>query len=394
MQFSAMETLMVALLVLGAGQWIVHKVTLLSRLNMPEPVVGGLLATIVVTLMQVSGISLTFDESIKTPAMLFFFGAVGLAADFRLLRRGGWAMLLFAVLVIVLVALQDLTGVMMAKLMGLEPWYGLIGGSVTMTGGHGTGAAWAGVFERDFGLTGVSELAAASATFGLIFGALLGGPLAMFLIRRYRLAAPAHGAAVEDTGHDEAEKPRPISAASVIRIMMLLSVGVVVGTVAAEEFASVFRLPTFVWVLFVCIVLGNTARRLWQVNDATIDVVGNTALGIFLAITLMSLQLLQLVDLALPMLAMLVVQVGLALAFITLVTFRLMGRNYDSAVLCAGHCGFAMCATPTAVANIQAVTQHHGPSPLAFIIVPVVGGFIVDIANATIIQTFVSVLSG
>jgi len=394
MQFSAMETLMVALLVLGAGQWIVHKVELLSRLNMPEPVVGGLLATIVVTLMQVSGISLTFDESIKTPAMLFFFGAVGLAADFRLLRRGGWAMLLFAVLVIVLVALQDLVGVMMAKLMGLDAWYGLIGGSVTMTGGHGTGAAWAGVFERDFGLTGVSELAAASATFGLIFGALLGGPLAMFLIRRYRLAAPAHGAAVEDVEHDEAETPRPISAASVIRIMMLLSVGVVVGTVAAEEFASVFRLPTFVWVLFVCILLGNTARRLWRVSDATIDVVGNTALGIFLAITLMSLQLLQLVDLALPMLAMLLVQVGLALAFITLVTFRLMGRNYDSAVLCAGHCGFAMGATPTAVANIQAVTQHHGPSPLAFIIVPVVGGFIVDIANATIIQTFVSVLSG
>ena len=135
MQFSAMETLMVALLVLGAGQWIVHKVELLSRLNMPEPVVGGLLATIIVTVMQVSGISLTFDESIKTPAMLFFFGAVGLAADFRLLRRGGWAMLLFAVLVIVLVALQDLVGVMMAKLMGLEAWYGLIGGSVTMTGG-------------------------------------------------------------------------------------------------------------------------------------------------------------------------------------------------------------------------------------------------------------------
>ena len=144
----------------------------------------------------------------------------------------------------------------------------------------------------------------------------------------------------------------------------------------------------------MCILLGNTARRLWKVNDATIDVVGNTALGIFLAITLMSLQLLQLVDLALPMLAMLIGQVLLALAFITFVTFRLMGRNYDSAVLCAGHCGFAMGATPTAVANIQSVTQHHGPSPLAFIIVPVVGGFIVDIANATIIQTFVSMLSG
>lgn len=394
MQFSAMETLMVALLVLGIGQWLVHRISILSRLNMPEPVVGGLLATIIVTGLQIGGVSLTFDESMKVPSMLFFFGAVGLAADFRLLKQGGWAMLLFAVLVIVLVALQDLAGVGMAKLMGLEPYYGLIGGSVTMTGGHGTGAAWASVFEKDFGLTGVSELAAASATFGLVFGALLGGPLAMFLIRRYRIAAPAHGAADDDATYDKAERPHPISAGSVIRILMLLSVGVVVGKVAAEEFASVFRLPTFVWVLFVCILLGNTARRLWRVNDATIDVVGNTALGIFLAITLMSLQLLQLVDLALPMLAMLVGQVLLALAFITFVTFRLMGRNYDSAVLCAGHCGFAMGATPTAVANIQAVTQHHGPSPLAFIIVPVVGGFIVDIANATIIQTFVSVLSG
>ncbi len=393
MQFSAMETLMVALLVLGIGQWLVHRISILSRLNMPEPVVGGLLATIIVTGLQIGGVSLTFDESMKVPSMLFFFGAVGLAADFRLLKQGGWAMLLFAVLVIVLVALQDLAGVGMAKLLGLDPYYGLIGGSVTMTGGHGTGAAWASVFEKDFGLTGVSELAAASATFGLVFGALLGGPLAMFLIRRYRIAAPAHGAADEDAAYDKAERPHPISAGSVIRILMLLSVGVVVGKVAAEEFASVFRLPTFVWVLFVCILLGNTARRLWRVNDATIDVVGNTALGIFLAITLMSLQL-QLVDLALPMLAMLVGQVLLALTFITFVTFRLMGRNYDSAVLCAGHCGFAMGATPTAVANIQAVTQHHGPSPLAFIIVPVVGGFIVDIANATIIQTFVSVLSG
>lgn len=394
MQFSAMETLMIALLVLGTGQWLVHRISILSRLNMPEPVVGGLLATIIVTALQIGGVSLTFDESMKVPSMLFFFGAVGLAADFRLLKQGGWAMLLFAVLVIVLVALQDLAGVGMAKLLGLEPYYGLIGGSVTMTGGHGTGAAWASVFEKDFGLTGVSELAAASATFGLVFGALLGGPLAMFLIRRYRIAAPAHGAADDDAAYDKAERPHPISAGSVIRILMLLSVGVVVGKVAAEEFASVFRLPTFVWVLFVCILLGNSARRLWRVNDATIDVVGNTALGIFLAITLMSLQLLQLVDLALPMLAMLVGQVLLALTFITFVTFRLMGRNYDSAVLCAGHCGFAMGATPTAVANIQAVTQHHGPSPLAFIIVPVVGGFIVDIANATIIQTFVSVLSG
>ena len=139
MQFSAMETLMIALLVLGTGQWLVHRISILSRLNMPEPVVGGLLATIIVTGLQIGGVSLTFDESMKVPSMLFFFGAVGLAADFRLLKQGGWAMLLFAVLVIVLVALQDLAGVGMAKLMGLEPYYGLIGGSVTMTGGHGTG---------------------------------------------------------------------------------------------------------------------------------------------------------------------------------------------------------------------------------------------------------------
>ncbi|EKF75167.1 sodium/glutamate symport carrier protein [Alcanivorax hongdengensis A-11-3] len=392
MQFSAMETLMVALIVLAVGQWLVHRIHILSQLNMPDPVVGGLLATIIVTALQLGGITLQFNDALKEPAMLFFFGAVGLAADFRLLRRGGWPMLLFAVLVIVLVMLQDLAGVGMAKLMGLSPFYGLLGGSITMTGGHGTGAAWAEVFEHQAGLQGATELAAASATFGLIFGALLGGPLAMFLIRRYHLMVPAHG--VEgDPDFDEQETPHPISGASAIRIMMLLSVGVVVGSVAAEHFASVFRLPTFVWVLFVCILLGNAARRLWRVNDATIEVVGNTSLGIFLAITLMSLQLLQLVDLALPMLAMLLVQVVLAVAFITLVTFRMMGRNYDSAVLCAGHCGFAMGATPTAVANIQAVTQHHGPSPLAFIIVPVVGGFIVDIANATVIQTFVTWLS-
>ncbi|MBA4720577.1 MAG: sodium/glutamate symporter [Alcanivorax sp.] len=391
MQFSAMETLMVALIVLVVGQLLVHRFCILSDLNMPEPVVGGLLATLLVTGLQLAGVSLAFDDALKGPAMLFFFGAVGLAADFRLLRQGGWPMVVFAILVIILVFLQDVAGVLMAKLLGLSPFYGLLGGSITMTGGHGTGIAWGEVFANNFGIDGASELAAASATFGLVFGALLGGPLAMMLIRRYRLQVPAGR---EDGEYDGAEKPRPIAAASVVRILMLLSIGVVVGSVAEHYSQHWVRLPTFVWVLFVCILLGNLARRLWPVNDATIEMVGNTSLSVFLAITLMSLQLLQLVDLALPMLAMLLVQVALAVSFIVFVTFRVMGRNYDSAVLCAGHCGFAMGATPTAVANIQAVTQHHGPSPLAFIIIPVVGGFIVDIVNATIIQGFVTVLGG
>ena len=342
MQFSAMETLMVALIVLVVGQLLVHRFRILSDLNMPEPVVGGLLATLLVTGLQLAGVSLAFDDALKGPAMLFFFGAVGLAADFRLLRQGGWPMVVFAILVIILVFLQDVAGVLMAKLLGLSPFYGLLGGSITMTGGHGTGIAWGEVFANNFGIDGASELAAASATFGLVFGALLGGPLAMMLIRRYRLQVPAGR---EDGEYDGAEKPRPIAAASVVRILMLLSIGVVVGSVAEHYSQHWVRLPTFVWVLFVCILLGNLARRLWPVNDATIEMVGNTSLSVFLAITLMSLQLLQLVDLALPMLAMLLVQVALAVSFIVFVTFRVMGRNYDSAVLCAGHCGFAMGAT-------------------------------------------------
>ncbi|WP_299261996.1 sodium/glutamate symporter [uncultured Kushneria sp.] len=384
-------TLFIAIVVLVLGQQCVKHVRFLREFNIPVPVVGGLLATLVVTILRGFGIEITFFGGLQEPFMLLFFASVGLSANFGLIRAGGSKLLVFFALVVGLLVLQNIVGVGIATLFGLSPVMGLLGGSITMSGGHGTGAAWAEVFTNSYGVESAMALAMAAATFGLVFGSLIGGPTASFLIRR----AQKKGMNIESDDQkdvaDLAGKDERTDVGSMIRVLCCLFAGLVAGTFLHGVLEDTpFSLPTFVWVLFSCVIIGNVLRisRLYHVNDDANNTVGNVALSVFLALALMNLKLWDLANLALPMLVILMVQVALVFFYTTQVTFRVMGGGYDAAVLVAGNCGFAMGATPTAIANMQAVTERFGPSRLAFIIVPVVGGFLIDIANALIIKGF------
>lgn len=390
-QLDAITTLLLAALVLVVGHLIVERVRVLREFNIPEPVVGGLIATIIVTGLRGLGYEFQFFGGLQTPFMLLFFGSVGLSADVRMIRAGGSKLVLFLALVIGLLILQNLLGVGVASLFGLDPVLGLLGGSITMSGGHGTGAAWANVFADEYGINGAMEVAMACATFGLVFGSLIGGPTARFLINRMKREGQDINAQVSDSEYDETEVQHPLNTSNALKTLFMLLLGVVCGQqLQSLTSGTAFSLPTFVWVLFSCIVIGNVVRAFGDkhLNTHAVDVLGNISLSIFLALALMTLKLWDLANLALPILAILLAQVALVFLYTTQVTFRLMGKNYDAAVLVAGNCGFGMGATPTAIANMQAVTQHHGQSRLAFIIVPVVGGFLIDIANSLIIKGF------
>jgi ESS family glutamate:Na+ symporter len=387
-----LETLMAASLVLLLGRQVLARTPLLRTYSIPEPVVGGLLvALLVFAARKVLQVDVRFDTALQAPLMLAFFATIGLNADLAGLKAGGRSLLVFLGAVIGLLVMQDALGIGLAWAVGQDPLLGLLGGSVTLSGGHGTGAAWAKVFAERHGLQAATEIAIACATFGLILGGLIGGPVARFLITRYALVPSAKPEPADATGFEQPKAVRPITADAVIETVALIAVCLAVGSALASWLAgTAFELPAFVCVLFVGVILRNGLAVLgwYQVVEREVSLLGNVSLGLFLAIALMSLRLGDLASLALPLVAILVVQAIAMAAYAVFVTFRIMGRNYDAAVLAAGHCGFGLGATPTAIANMQAITERFGPSHLAFLVVPMVGAFFIDIANAIVIKLF------
>ena len=403
-QFDAFMTIVAAVAVLLVGYVFVNKVSILKKYNIPEPVAGGLVAAVITyILFKGSNITVNFDTNIQQIFMLMFFTSVGLSASLVKLKEGGKSLLVFLVCVIVFVLLQNVVGISLAKVLGLDPLIGLITGSVTLTGGHGTAGAWGTIFEQEHGVHGAIVLGMASATFGLIIGGVIGGPIAKFLIRRYQLAEEIPAA----TGRNEAppsaqtapfefpEKTRLITADDAVKTMgmfaICISFAYFMTGVAKGQW---FELPSFVWALMCGVVLRNILEHglRVQVFDRCIDVFGNASLALFLAMALMSLQLWLLADLAGPLVIILIVQTLFLALYLYFVTFRVMGKNYDAAVLCAGQCGVNLGATPTAIANIQAVTNTYGPSHKAFLIIPLTGAFFVDIVNAFVIQLSIGIL--
>lgn len=392
MSLDTLETLMAASLVLLLGRQILARVRILRTYSIPEPVVGGLLvALLVFALRSVLQVDVRFDTTLQAPLMLTFFATIGLNADLAGLKAGGRSLIIFLGVVIGLLVMQDALGIVLAWALGQERLLGLLGASVTLSGGHGTGAAWAKVFAERHGLAAATEIAIACATFGLILGGLIGGPVARFLITRYGLAPNPESEVADTTAFEQPKAVRLITVDAVIETVALIAVCLAVGSALASWLAgTAFELPAFVCVLFVGVVLRNGLAVLgwYQVFERAVSLLGNVSLGLFLAIALMSLRLGDLASLALPLLAILVVQAIAMAAYAIFVTFRIMGRNYDAAVLAAGHCGFGLGATPTAIANMQAITDRFGPSHLAFLVVPMVGAFFIDIANAIVIKLF------
>ena len=407
--FSAYYTLILAVLVLLLGKFLVQRIRFLRDFNIPEPVAGGLVvAAVIYTLHETMGLTLGFESSLQTAFMLIFFSSIGLSANFSKLREGGMGLMVFLGVIALFIVVQNTVGMGLAGLLGLDPLIGLVAGSITLVGGHGTAGAWGSVLEGQYGLTGATTLGIACATFGLVIGGLLGGPLAKRLITHHQLATArpdaeqlaATAPTVPESGElpnfeFPSNAPRLITADAAIETLALFA-----GCLAFAEFMThltkdtAIQLPTFVWALGSGVVIRNVLDYVFgiKVFDRAIDVFGNAGLSIYLAMALLSLRLWELTDLAAPLMVILAAQTVVMALYAGFVTFRIMGKNYDAAVLAAGHCGFGMGATPTAVANMQAITNQYGPSHKAFLIVPLGGAFFIDIINALMIQGFIQLL--
>ncbi|QHC98469.1 sodium/glutamate symporter [Pseudomonas sp. R84] len=387
-------TLVAASLVLLLGRGLVRRVGFMRSYNIPEPVAGGLVVALILLLLRTFDIEIRFDTSLQTPLMLAFFATIGLSADFASLKKGGRIVGIFLLAVTGLLVVQNAMGIGLAKMLGLDPLMGLLTGSITLAGGHGTGAAWGTVFSEKYGLASASELAMASATFGLVLGGLIGGPVARLLIKRVEVPGCNQQEVPRlPKGFEQPNKERSITPFSFVETLALIAVSLLAGNLLNGLLqGTAFELPTFVCVLFVGVVLRNglSALGLYQVFEREVSVLGNVSLSLFLAIALMSLKLWDLAALALPIFIILAMQAMVMALFAIFVTFRVMGRNYDAAVLAAGHCGFGLGATPTAIANMQAVTQRYGPSQIAFLVVPMVGAFFIDIINVIVIKLYLA----
>jgi ESS family glutamate:Na+ symporter len=395
-QVNLLYTLVAALLVFFAGQMLVGRVQLLQRFSLPPPVVGGVLIAVILALADgLAGTRVSFDMSLKDSLLIAFFTTVGLAADVRMLVKGGSKLAIFLAVCTGFIVVQNAIGLAAAWAMDMHPAFGLFGGSVTLTGGHGTGAAYAARLGEIMNLQGAMELTMAFATAGLVVGALMGGPLGAYLIRRHGLSGPrqaeAHAGATAQVGQEGS-----VTAHSFLVALFLVLVCLAGGRLLANWMeGGGLILPDFLFALLLGVLIRNVASfsGIFSVDDRSIELLGGVSLSLFLVMALMAMRLLDLVSMAGPLLIILVLQAVAMALFAVFVTFRVMGRNYDAAIMAAGHVGFAMSSTAAALAIMKAVTERSGVSPLAFLIVPMVGAFFIDITNALIIQGFLALPS-
>ncbi|HEX6414019.1 MAG TPA: sodium/glutamate symporter [Burkholderiales bacterium] len=387
LELDLIHTILLAMIVLFAGRALVANIGVLGRFSIPAPVVGGGVIAILLAFADgLAGLKISFNLALKDSLLLMFFTTVGLAADARMLAKGGVKLLVFLAISAVLVISQNVVGIAAALAFDLHPAIGLFGGSITLVGGHGTGAAYAGRLGDTMNLQGAMELAMAAATAGLVMGAILGGPITEYLIKRHKLSGGAGGAIEETKPGAEADE---VTSRSLINTLFVVLACLAGGKILARLVEGTgFIMPDFVFCLLLGVVIRNAlplAKPL-TLSDRTVEVVGEVALSLFLVMALMTMKLLDLANLAGPLLVILALQALLMIAFSVFVTYNVMGRNYDAAVISGGQVGFGLSSTACALAIMKAVTGRHGVSAVAFLIVPMVGAFFIDILNAMVIQ--------
>lgn len=382
MTLESTGTLALAAAILLAGRFFNAALAPLARYNIPQPISGGLAFALLAAAAHAwSGLVVETSATLRPPLLLAFFATVGLSADLGRLRQGGPKLLVFLACVVPFLMLQNAVGVSLAILLDQHPLIGLIGGSVTLIGGHGTGAAYARIFEETHSLAGVMGLAMAAATIGLVLGGVVGGPVAQYLLR-----GRATSAVRPLAGATKRAEPATTEGAIVITCLVLFCL-LLGGWLAALTQGLPVALPDFLWCLFAGVLVRNLvapALRL-PLSDASIDLVGSTALALFLAMTMATIRLWELAALAGPLMAIVAAQAAFAVLYAVIVVYRVMGRDYEAAVATAGFLGFSMGATATAIANMQAVANRYGPAPVAFLVVPLTGAFFIDLANALVL---------
>ncbi len=403
---NAIHTLAFAGVVLFAGYAIRRRLGWLARLNIPAPVVGGLIVSVVMAIGHARGQEpFVFDDMLRQPLMIAFFTSVGFGASFSLLRRGGPLVMLFLAASSIFTILQNVLGVIAARLLGQPPLFGVLAGSVTLAGGPATGLAFAPLFERA-GVTGAETIAVAAAMAGIVCGGLLGGPVGTWLIERrlHRTATTTPGDAPPVVAQHVVEAALPGGSAAptgedreayaLMKATSLLLFAMWVGSgVSSWLDAHGVVLPAYIGAMFVAIALRNLDEFTgwFGISQALIDDLGTVALAFFIVIALMTLKLWQLAGLALPLAALLLLQVAFIAIVAPPVIFRLMGRDYDAAVMASGFIGFMLGTTANAMANMEALTERYGVAPRAFLVVPMVGAFFIDVVNNAVITGFLNI---
>lgn len=388
------QTLAIGVAALLLGQFLKKKISVLEKFCIPAPVIGGFIISIIVCILYVAeNIEIEFDNSLQEVCMVFFFTSVGFQADIRLIKTGGKKLLMAIVLLIVLVISQNIVSIGLAKTFGLSPILGICTGSVSMAGGHGTSAAYGDIL-KGMGFSGAVTVSMAAATYGLIMGSLIGGPIANSIIRKKNLH--------ETVREEDEKKPesflvivdrKPVEGYSVAAFQLAMVVGI--GTIVSNLLSKTgITLPVYMGAMLIAAILRNIGEFTGKIdiNMDHIADIGNIMLPIFLGIAMITLKIWELFSLAIPLLILLLVQTVFMIFFARFIVYPCLGKDYDAAVMCAGFCGFGMGATPNAMANMKAICNKYGYSFRAFMIIPIVGAFFSDFINSTIITIFINLI--
>jgi ESS family glutamate:Na+ symporter len=396
-ELDPLRVLLLSVCVFWLGIYLNKKIGFLETYNIPAPVTGGLLCSIAVALVSVTvGIEIVFDLSMRDELLLVFFTTIGLSANIKLLVNGGKSLVILLVIATFFLFAQNLAGIGVANYFEGHPAYGLLAGSVSFAGGHGTGITYGGLFETQYGLPGTMELAMACATFGLIFGGVIGGPIAQRLIVKHNLKIPEKEENLNMNAAEQFAKMTNMN--GVINATFVIAFCMGIGEIIHEGLSSMgITMPLYLPALFAGVIVTNIADFLKierePASENAISLWSDVSLTLFLAMSLMSMQLLGLSAALRPILLVLVLQVGIMVLFAYFVVFRLMGRDYDAAVISAGFAGLGLGATPVGMANMRAVTTKFAPSAKAFLVIPLLGAFFIDVVNAVVIQFYMGMIA-
>ena len=392
-QIDMYQTLAVSVLVLILGQFLKKRINFLEKFCIPAPVIGGLLFAVLTCVCYSLGIAeFTFDDTLREVCMVFFFTSVGFQANLKVLKSGGKSLFIFLGLVVVLIVSQNFLALGVSKLLHLDPLVGLCTGSIPMVGGHGAAGAFGPVLE-DFDVKGATTICTAAATFGLIAGSLIGGPIGKRLIDRKKLLDTAVAEDDSILVEDEKKHERHTNMYAAAVFQLIIAVGI--GTIISELLTKTgLTFPIYIGAMIAAAVIRNIGEYSgkFDIYMGEINNLGGICLSLFLGMAMITLKLWQLAELALPLIILLSAQLILMMLFTYFVVFNVMGRDYDAAVLSAGTCGFGMGATPNAMANMQAICDRYVPSVKAYLIIPLIGSLFADFLNSLVITFFINIL--
>ncbi len=385
------QTLALAVAVLAFGTWFKKKVRLLEKFCIPSPVVGGIIfASLSCILHSLGLLDFSFDETLKSVCMVAFFTSVGFQANLKVIKSGGIGLVILLCCVLSLILIQNGVSIGLSKLLNVSPLVGLATGSISMVGGHGTAGAFGPVLE-DFGMTGATTLCTAAATFGLVAGSLMGGPLGRRLIIKNDLLKTAKNEDPAELNEEKAKQKRSVNryAKGVYQLAIAMGLGTLIANFLSK---TGITFPVYIGAMIVAAIMRNISElsNKYNVHMGEINDIGGICLSLFLGIAMITLKLWQLTTLALPLIILLCAQTLIMFLFAYFIVYNVTGRDYDAAVLSAGVCGFGMGATPNAMANMQALTNKYVPAVKPYLLIPIVGSMFADFMNSLCITFFIN----